>query len=295
VKSSHDQVRQLLNDAGVISYNCAPKLIGSIRRMVRNGELSALLPGVFTATSQCTDFNLRMRAVRLRVSDAVFTGLTAAHLLWATEAPSLLTATGRIRGDRDWVALSRRRVDPDWVVHVGGFACTAPELTAIDLIPDVGADYVDLLVRKAGGHGAETLARMWEAHDAHHDRPGNRLRQAVLAESRQLPWSEAERLAHRQLREAGIRGWVTNHRVVINKRSYYLDVAFPAVRLDLEIDGFEHHKSRESFEGDRRRQNDLASAGWTVLRVTWTMLQSTEWLIWLEPWRRAMMAFDDSA
>lgn len=290
MESCHDQVRHLLSQAGVISYNCAPELIGSIRRMVRNGELSALLPGVFTETSHCTDFNIRMRAVRLRVPDAVFTGLTAAHLLWAANAPRLLTATGRVRGNRDWVALSRRQVDPEWVVHVGGFACTAPELTAVDLIPDVGADYVDLLLRKAGGQGADTLARMWEAHHAHRDRPGNRLRESVLAESRHLPWSEAERRAHTQLREAGIHGWVTNHRVVINGRSYFLDVAFPSVLLNLEIDGFENHKSRASFESDRRRQNDLVAAEWSVLRVTWAMLQNTAWLTWLRPWQRAFVA-----
>lgn len=280
----------MLNEAGVISYNCAPELTGSIRRMLRNGELSALLPGVFTATGQSADFTVRMQAVRLRDPNAVFTGMTAAHLLWATKAPPVLTATGRVRTDRAWVSLSRRTVDPAWVVQHRGFACTAPELTAIDLIPETGADYVDLLLRKAGGRGAETLGRMWEAHYAHGDRPGNLLREAVLAESRHLPWSEAERRAHTQLREAGIRGWVTNHRVVIDGRSYFLDVAFPGLLLVLEVDGFENHKSRDSFENDRRRQNDLVAAGWTVLRLTWAMLQNTAWLTWLAPWRRALLA-----
>lgn len=55
--------------------------------------------------------------------------------------------------------------------------------------------------------------------------------------------------------------------------TYYLDVAFRRARLALEIDGFAHHSSREAFEHDRARQNQLMLAGWTVLRYTWPTLE----------------------
>jgi hypothetical protein len=47
-----------------------------------------------------------------------------------------------------------------------------------------------------------------------------------------------------------------------------VDFAWPHVRLVVEIDGFEWHFSREAFQRDRTRQNDLVLLGWTVLRFT---------------------------
>ncbi|MCW2529599.1 MAG: hypothetical protein JWM76_4459, partial [Pseudonocardiales bacterium] len=52
----------------------------------------------------------------------------------------------------------------------------------------------------------------------------------------------------------------------------YLDVAFPHLRLAIEIDGWAHHSDVDRFRGDRTRQNALVSLGWTVLRFTWADL-----------------------
>jgi very-short-patch-repair endonuclease len=39
----------------------------------------------------------------------------------------------------------------------------------------------------------------------------------------------------------------------------------------IEIDGWEHHRTRSAFDDDRARSNDLVAAGWNVLRFTSTM------------------------
>jgi hypothetical protein len=51
-----------------------------------------------------------------------------------------------------------------------------------------------------------------------------------------------------------------------------VDFAYPHLRLALEVDGYEHHSSLAAFSRDRVRQNDLVTAGWTVLRFTWNDL-----------------------
>ncbi len=48
-----------------------------------------------------------------------------------------------------------------------------------------------------------------------------------------------------------------------------LDIAFPALRLGIELDGRAWHTDRERFQHDRARQNWLVNEGWTVLRFTW--------------------------
>ena len=37
----------------------------------------------------------------------------------------------------------------------------------------------------------------------------------------------------------------------------------------IEIDGWAWHSDAARFRADRRRQNALVAAGWTVLRFTW--------------------------
>jgi len=47
-----------------------------------------------------------------------------------------------------------------------------------------------------------------------------------------------------------------------------VDLLWPAARLVVEVDGYEHHGPRPAFERDRRRDGRLSAAGYRVLRVT---------------------------
>jgi putative AbiEi antitoxin of type IV toxin-antitoxin system len=47
------------------------------------------------------------------------------------------------------------------------------------------------------------------------------------------------------------------------------DAAWPAARVAAEADGREPHATPEALYQDRRRQNRMMIAGWTVLRFTW--------------------------
>lgn len=53
---------------------------------------------------------------------------------------------------------------------------------------------------------------------------------------------------------------------------YFLDIAFPAVRLAVEVEGHAHHSTPADLNRDRYRHNDLTAAGWTVVRVDLRML-----------------------
>lgn len=95
-----------------------------------------------------------------------------------------------------------------------------------------------------------------------------------LHESRDEPWSAAERAGHLGLHEQAVTGWVANLRV---KRPTgpvaFIDIAFEAICLAIEIDGYAHHGNPISFEGDRLRDLDLWLTGWAVVRVsaTWVL------------------------
>ena len=80
--------------------------------------------------------------------------------------------------------------------------------------------------------------------------------------------SEARTLAI--LRGAGFHHFLTNH-PVSDRSGFigYLDFAFVAERIAIEVDGYAWHSTPERFQHDRTRQNRLVNAGWLVLRFTW--------------------------
>jgi very-short-patch-repair endonuclease len=82
--------------------------------------------------------------------------------------------------------------------------------------------------------------------------------------------SAAEWRLHRLLAAAGIDGWQAGARVVdLAGEAHVVDVLFAIERLVVEVDGWRAHRGVEAFRADRRRQNTLVTAGYTVLRFTW--------------------------
>lgn len=77
--------------------------------------------------------------------------------------------------------------------------------------------------------------------------------------------SAAERLLVKLLREAGIHGWELGHPL----GPYRIDLAFPAAKLAVEVDGWAWHVDAERFRTDRRKGNAITRAGWDLLRFTW--------------------------
>lgn len=52
-------------------------------------------------------------------------------------------------------------------------------------------------------------------------------------------------------------------------RGFRIDIAFPDIRLAIEVDGFQHHgRFLGDFKKDRIRQNLLTLNGWRILRFS---------------------------
>ena len=77
--------------------------------------------------------------------------------------------------------------------------------------------------------------------------------------------SHAERSFARLVTSAGIVGWQANRKVA----GYQVDFLFGEARVVVEIDGLAFHVDPDAFQRDRKKQNDLALAGYQVLRFTW--------------------------
>jgi len=147
-------------------------------------------------------------------------------------------------------------------------------LAAVD-ISDQTCDALDLLMRQ---YNTDPV-RFQMALDACPRRRGNRRRRKVVKRSQSRPWSQAEREYHDLFDRYHIKGWTANKTINVGGAQYKPDAAIPRLKLIMEIDGYSTHGNREAFESDRYRQNDLAKAGWTVLRFTWAMLAHPDEII----------------
>jgi very-short-patch-repair endonuclease len=110
------------------------------------------------------------------------------------------------------------------------------------------------------------------AHHARKGRPGiRRLRRVILANAERevVTDSDFELLVLSLLREHELPEPVLHHQVFDGDRFVAeVDLAFPAQRIAIELDG-SIHLDASVRERDLSRQNDLVLLGWTVLRFTW--------------------------
>ena len=208
---------------------------------------------------------MRLRAAAEWIPDGVLTGPAAARLTFWPEisVPIVSISTSAKRASPRGFEFTREGLDPELIADVNGHRVTVPALTALDLVASVGGEGIDRVLRLR----LASLDDMAEALRLTPKRPGNNARRAMLLDSRDEPWSEAEREGHRLLRAAGVAGWRGNVPVLCGEALYYVDIGFEALKLGIEIDGREVHKAenRPQFNHDRRKWTSLHNAGWELL------------------------------
>ncbi|MHA6796593.1 DUF559 domain-containing protein [Pseudonocardia bannensis] len=261
----------LLRQAGVITRAQAQSAglsRDAVDRRLATRRWRPLHPRVYLAAGHRLTDEARVRAAVLWAGErAVLSGVAAAW--WhgmAERAPLVVGVTvsrRRCPGPRPGVAVRRRELDPADRDERRGVVLTARPLTVLEAAVELGGtggEFLDRALqrwvrfpavyaaycRNLGAHGSATAGKL-----------------LVAAADRSA--SVAERLLARQLRAAGITGWRAGHEA----GGFVIDIAFPAARVAIEVDGWAWHMDTERAGRDRRRQNALVRQGWTVLRYTW--------------------------
>lgn len=266
----------LERSGGVISRRAYPQLGTAIDWHVRRGDLVRVLPGVY-CLSHTDGWRARVDAATVWNKSAIITGEAAAALtFWPDRSPNTVLLAG-VQSKSTWpgFTMSSRVVPPTLTIRLGRRRISTADLTAIDLVPEFGADVIDDALRSR----MATLGGMRRALALTPDRTANPRRTAVLLDSTGEPWSAGERLAHRHLRAAGIHRWRANVPIVCGGRTYYQDIAMDDCPVVIEVDGKVHMRP-DVFESDRRRGNDLLLAGKHVLHFTYAMLRDeADWFV----------------
>lgn len=242
----------------------------TLTRRVRCGDWVQADHGVLVCPGTPDCLATRSRIVALQVPDCILTGPSAAALVphpiwdelqlgfdpWLIHAPRRRQARFLAHPGVRW-----RRVGP-WVV-----ASVADAV--IDMIRFLPPNRSRSLAYRAVQLRVLTLAYLDQKLQRLARLSGVRQLRAARAELGLGIRSEGERMLVKHLKSAELVGWIANYRVTVGARHYELDVVFPDLRIALEVDGYAYHSSRDQFVQDKRRQNDLITAGWLVLRFSW--------------------------
>ncbi|BBG02446.1 MULTISPECIES: DUF559 domain-containing protein [Pseudonocardia] len=261
----------LTEQAGVLSRAQALGCGVGARTVARRRETGAwieLFPGVYLVSGHRLSPEARLRAVALWAGHrCTVHGPAAAFwhgLLPGLPATVAVTVPRALRRRaRPGVRLRHKDLaDADRVV-VRQLIVTSVALTVLETAAGLeqGAAFLDRALQRH-----VSPAQLQAAH--HRALGGHGMGRAgrLLLGAMDRADSAAERRLTALLRRAGVSGMVRG----MAFGRWTVDLAFPEAHVAIEVDGWAWHVDTERFRNDRRKQNALVAAGWTVLRFTWS-------------------------
>lgn len=244
-----------------------------IDELIRAGAIEPQWRGVFVVRGAPLTYETRLWSAVLATA-GVLGFATAAHLWGITDHEpdriDVIVPRARHLWRQPGVRIHRIALRPQIVDRRHGLPVTSRLETTLDHIGRLALGEAGRIADRAKQRGWLTGADVERRLRQQPGRTGNaRLRELapMLVDGAE---AKSERVLHRLLGQAGIGGWQANYDVWVDgSLSCVVDVAFPALRLAVEVDGWAFHHAGDRFQRDRTKQNTLVSLGWTVLRFTW--------------------------
>jgi len=284
-------VRQATSQHGLLT-TAQLRLLGFTKahqaNLVRHGVIERVRRGVIRLAGSSPTWEQALLGVCLSQGAPVVASHRSALRIWGlrTRFTGIEVSVRYPKNRRlDGVQVHRSvdLVDDD-IVFVGPI----PVTSVARAICDSGATFPDREVQRAVDHSvatglvtAEELLNIRRRVGQHGRNGVVRLQEAIdkLPTGGAGAESGPELKLLRILEDAGMPAPTLQHPLSVGGRSYRIDLSYPSVRLALEYDGVDAHSRVDRFVADRRRQNDLVGAGWTVLRYTHLDLRDRPWVI----------------
>jgi very-short-patch-repair endonuclease len=220
-----------------------------IHRRARAGWLHRLHHGVYAVGHVSLSREGHwLAAVKACGPDAVLSHLSAAELwelIGRCAGPIHVTVpdTRRPRPDRGIAVHRSKTLRSRDITHRGRMPVTTPSRTLRDLKRILPREQWEAVVDRA-------RARGYRVGDVVNEAP-----------TRSVLERKFLRLCRRHR--------IPAPRVNVRLGPFLVDFLWPESRLVVEVDGYEHHRARTSFEADRARDAELALRGYRVLRFTY--------------------------
>jgi predicted transcriptional regulator of viral defense system len=250
----------------------------AIRRNLRTGAWVRVRHGVLAVGgSPVTWAQSVLAAVMATSSHAVASHDTAAEL-W--ELPDLGRRTLEVTTDRpSWVRQPGVRshrtttfLREEHTLH-RGVPVTSVARTLIDVSGRYSVAQLGHALDQALREGKVRLDALRRCAAELAPAPGRRMSRVHRVLAKRLPGydpgkSDLEMRTLRAIVGAGLPEPAQQHQVTLSGRRCRIDLAYPELKMAIEVDGWDHHRTRTAFDADRARENDLVAEGWRVLRFT---------------------------
>jgi very-short-patch-repair endonuclease len=230
-----------------------------IARLIRDGWLHPIHHGVYAVGHGRLTVRGRWMAAVLACGPAAVLSHDAAAALWELRtAPTTIDVTAPGKRRHPTVRCHVTRARPPWTT-IDAIPVTTLERTLIDQAGRLSLQRVRSMLESAQRRDLLDIARMHATIAASPGRDIKRLRHALAQLHDEAPWtqSELERAFLELIRAAGLPEPQCNVYVA----GVLVDFYWPEQRVVIEIDGYAYHRSRRSFEQDRRNSTRLQVAG----------------------------------
>ncbi|MSS44800.1 hypothetical protein FYJ43_01750 [Cutibacterium sp. WCA-380-WT-3A] len=269
-----------LDRRGVARIHRHSYVRGQADRAVARGDAVRILPGVVAVTALARDPRVIIRALLLWHRDIVLVGKAGLVMLGMT-APGTnrrmdfhrvneveaFSTTRRV--SRPGIRVRRWHVPRRFITEREHVRVAAAEVSVLILAIQGEWEWVCEALRQR----VVTPESCRRARNSLRGRYPKIMIDAALADICLAAWSIPELEMGRVLRATGITGHKPNHRIRVGDRYYYLDQAFEAEKVALEVDGRSVHGTIDGFEATMMRTAQLDRHGWKVLHVTPTMFR----------------------
>ena len=256
-----------------------------ISRRYKAGLLSRPYPGVYRLCAWPDDWLSNARALALSTNGLI--SHRSAAVLWGFDerVPPAIEVTvpyGRSLV-RDGAIVHRSKqydlADPHELDKV---PVTGPARTILDCAAKYGPREFEFLVDAVIRQKVLDWPDLFDVQIRHSakGRDGTgKLRLFLDARSgaRKIPDSMFNRMVGRLLEDAGLGAPSYEFEVRTTHDAFVarVDLAYPSLKLAIELDSIRYHFNHESFVRDPRRKNALQLEGWTVLTFTWADYSDT--------------------
>jgi very-short-patch-repair endonuclease len=246
----------------------------AIDHWMRSARLHRLYRGVYLlGHAGVTEGARELGAVLACGADAVISHRSAAwlwRLLPAAKGDVEVTVAGRDCRSRPGIQVHRiRHLDRRDIRKLGGIPIASPARTILDIASLVSPRDLEQALAEAYARRLARRSELASLLARRSSRPGTRALRALLEDGTPaLTRSQAEDRLLGLIRAAELPAPQTNIRI----GRHEVDFVWRDQRLIVEVDGFRFHSSRSAFESDRRRDAELSSQGFRVIRITWRQI-----------------------
>jgi hypothetical protein len=239
-----------------------------IKSRLRTGSLLPVHRGVYRVGHRAPSVDARYLAAALACGEgSVLSGRAAAHLLGLLKGsappPEVTTRTERrVPGVR---TRRSRRLDPADVMTWRQVPVTTVARTLTDLARDLPLDALARACHEAGVRYGTTPADVEAVLARRPNTPGAAKLRHILRGDVRVTLSKLEKRFLQVLRQEGLALPQTN-RPAGGRR---VDCRWPERNLTVELDSYQFHNSRHSWEQDRRRERAAHARGDEFRRYTY--------------------------